>query len=122
MDTQLDGLKWIVRALAQPAHIQRKLFPSFTFPADEMILEFEQFFDPASSRYTDVWSGTLYLSLRALDEALRALSDSNDEESWLEDDGLDRPKWSEIRRLAREVIRVSGWAGDEPPPSREIEC
>ncbi|MBC7771122.1 MAG: hypothetical protein H7210_01375 [Pyrinomonadaceae bacterium] len=120
MDTQLEGLKWVVRALAQPVRVQKSLYPSFTFPAEEMVLEFEQFFEPGSSRYTDVWSGEQYLSLRALDEKFAALSGSKGEELWLDEDPLGRPEWSEIRRLAREVIRVFDWPADEPPSRRSI--
>ena len=85
-----------------------------------MILEFEQYFKPASPRYTDVWSGAQYLSLRALDEKLAALDDSKGDEFWLDDDILERSEWSEIRRQAREAIRVFDWPADEPPPSRAI--
>ena len=115
MDEQLEGLKWVVRALAQPAHVQKELFPPFVFIPDELLLEFEQFFEPDSARYTDEWSGAQYLSLRALDRKFEALDASGREELWDDQDSLDLPEWSEVRQLAREVIRAFGWPTDKPP-------
>jgi hypothetical protein len=116
MNAQLHGLQRVVRALAQPATGQRQLYPPFAFPADEMILEFEQCFELASPHHADVWSGAQYSSLRALDERFRVLHGPGYEELWLAEDSLDHPAWSEIRRLARDVIRAFGWPEDEPPP------
>jgi hypothetical protein len=118
VDKQTEGLKWVVRALAQPAHIQIKLFPSFTFPVDEMLLEFEQHFVPEASRFPDQWSGVQYLSLLALDEKFRALSEPDHEELWSDENCLERPEWTEIRRLALEVIQAFDWPAKEPPQSR----
>ena len=85
-----------------------------------MVLEFEQFFAPTSSRYTDQWTGIQYLSLKALDEKLLALSGPNHEELWIHEDCLEHPEWTEIRRLAHEVILAFNWPTDEPPPSGAI--
>ena len=116
----IDKLVWSVRALAQPASVQRKLFPSFVVVADELALEFEEHYALALAANRDLWSGDQLSKLRSLDHKLEAMSGSKNEELWLSDDYLLHAEWSVVRSLAREVLHAFGWPADEPPPSDAI--
>ena len=72
--TVIDKLIWSVRALAQPASVQRKLFPAFVVVADELALEFEEHYPPALAASRDLWSGDQLSKLRALEQRLEAMS------------------------------------------------
>ncbi|MGC4074231.1 MAG: hypothetical protein QM760_17310 [Nibricoccus sp.] len=115
-----DDLAWAVRALAQPAKIQRTLFPSFAATADELALIFEEHYQPAIARQGNTWTEIQALTLQLLDQQLTEMSGPKKEEIWVKDDCLDHADWSVVRRLANEAISAFGWPAEAPPPSDAI--
>ena len=116
----LDKLVWSVRALAQPACIQKKLFPLFVVVADELALEFEEHYAPTVTAIGHHWSRDQKSKFRALDQKLEAMSGSKKEDLWLSEDSLSHSEWSIVRSLAKEVLLAFDWPTDEPPPSTAI--
>jgi hypothetical protein len=115
------GLAWVVRALAQPAEVQEKLFPAFVSAADELVMEFEECFRPESAADSShSWTGDQLLCLRALDVKFQAMSGAGKEEVWDDDDCLNHADWIEVRHLARKAAILFGWPVNEPPPTRDV--
>ncbi|WP_437527220.1 hypothetical protein WME79_42415 [Sorangium sp. So ce726] len=104
-----------VQALAQPADVQRALFPDFVCVGDELANDFD------SARRAFL-AETLPLArpqreaLDSLDRYLDALSGEHNAEFWLDADQLSLdPRWEVIRAKARLTLVAFGWQ-DEPPP------
>jgi len=120
MKTALDKLIWSVRALAQPASLQKKLFPAFVVAADELALEFEENYSPTLSEFRARWSSIQLSKLEALDQKLETMSGSEKEDLWLSSDCLNHSEWSVVRSLAKDALLEFGWPSDQPLPSDAI--
>jgi hypothetical protein len=107
--------KWSVQALAQPADVQPRLFPSFVVVADELALDFDNWWRASESNFGNAWSLEQRRAVLALDQLLAEMSGSDKPELWLEKGCLNHPKWSEVRKLAREVLFAFGWSPGIPP-------
>lgn len=112
--------QWAVQALAQPAEIQPQLFPSFVMVPDELALDFDNWRIAFDDRYGHVWSLEQRNAVVALDELLTMMSGPDKPEYWISDGCLNHPVWSEVRRLAAEVLSVFRWPQDRPPPDRAL--
>ena len=110
----LQQFEWSVRALAQPSAVQPTLYPSFVAVADELALEFDEHYRTLD---LDRLRPLQREAVRALDDALDAMSGPDHLELW-EVEALDRPEWQHVRELARALIHVMGWSAAAPPVER----
>lgn len=103
-----------VQALAQPADVQRALFPDFVCVGDELANDldiarraFLAEAPPLASPQRD--------AIDSLDRYLDALSGEHNADFWLDADQLSLdPRWEVIRAKARLTLVAFGWP-DEPP-------
>lgn len=109
-------LMWALQALAQPATMQLKLFPSFVVVADELALEFEHWQEVAIQQVGKAWSSKQQQAMKALDQMLTEMSASP--ELWESDDCLEQPQWAAVRQLAQDVLVTFNWPIDLPPLDR----
>jgi len=120
MKTLLENLEWSVRALAQPAAVQAKLFPTFVPPAEELALTFDDYFRPALPQFRDAWTDSQIGALIRIDAMLTSMSGPGKEEIWLVGDCLSHPQWSEVRGIAAEALAAFRWSAEPPSPSDAI--
>jgi hypothetical protein len=117
-DLILQRLEWSVRALAQPAAVQRTLFPDVVGAGEELALEFDQWFREIrdSLGISDVGCRCL----DRLDEQLTRMTAQDDENLWFDDDTLARSAdWATIRALAQRTLIAMGWSSEPPPAERD---
>lgn len=111
-------LKRCVQALAQPAAVQRTLYPSFVIVGDELVLEL----DDALRGWRSEKHGATpqqFDALMKLDAYIESLSGPPNEDFWLDPLELERdPRWDEIRSLASGALAAFGWAAEVPAASR----
>lgn len=103
----LDQLARAVRVLAQPAVVQRQVYPAFVCVPDELALDV----DDALRMLGPDWRPTLEqrAAVEALDKYMIDLAGETHAEFW-EDDALDHdPRWDDVRRLARQVLDAFAW-------------
>lgn len=112
-------LEWIVRVLAQPASVQRALFPDFVGAGEEMALEFDEHLRAWRERGIDLPPSAAQ-PLADLDAQLTAMSDLRRDELWFDDDVLaSAPEWDAVRALAKRLVHAMGWSSEPPPPRRD---
>ena len=115
IDPAMQQFEWSVRALAQPAAVQLRLYPSFVEVADELALEFEEHLQRID---VDQLPPAQRDAVRALDQALEEMSGPAHAELW-EVSALDvAPEWTRLRELASQVIAAMDWSRVPPPIDR----
>lgn len=112
-------LRWAVQALVQPAEVQRALFPPFVVVADELALDFHHWWTTFERHYGHELSKEQREACEALDDLLAEMSGPKPE-LWTDEGCLNHPKWSEVRRLAANVLSAFGWPAEVPPIGRSI--
>jgi hypothetical protein len=123
-EEELEGIKqqfkWAVQALVQPADVQPTLFPSFVAVADELALDFGNWWLVFRDHFGDSCTAAQRRSAEALDELLDEMSGPGKAELWVEKGCLNHPKWSKVRELAEIVLSTFGWSADIPPAGRSL--
>ena len=109
-----------LQALAQPAEVQRALFPDFVVMPDELVLDFTEAFTSAREQSGQSWTSVQLQSLQTLDEEIALHSGSNFEEIWLVPDSLSHEVWSTFRTLAASALSEFNWPNDPPQPNGAI--
>src|SRR5690348_11404020 len=102
------------QARAQPAHVQRTLFPTFVVGADELALHFDNWRGAAEAHYGDSWSAAQRKTVTELDQLLTEMS-GDKPELWLNEGCLTHPRWTEVRQLAGAVLNAFDWQDATPP-------
>ena len=108
----LRQLEWSLQALAQPGDVQLSLFPRDVVIADELALEFDNWYRTAkqdATRYSPEQAG----ALGALDAKLQCMSGIG-KPHWSDHALCHDPEWEDIRRLARLALHVFGWKDAAP--------
>ena len=108
-------LQHALQALATDASTQITLYPAFVCVADELALTFDHWYRTVF----DLMDSTLTINqqahLQAIDQALAAMTHSNDQSLWT-DQGLQyRDEWNHIRRLSQQSLASFGWPYESPP-------
>jgi hypothetical protein len=120
LETRRQMFEWAVQALAQPAEIQRTLFPSWVVVADELALDFEHWKTTFITYYGHLLSEEQRQAIKVLDDLLDDMSGPGKPELWTDEGCLNHPKWSEVRQLAVNLLRAFGWPLEVPPIGRSI--
>ena len=105
--------QWAVQALVQPADVQPTLFPSFVVVADELALDFDNWWKAYESNFGHLCSQQQRQAVASLDHLLTEMSGPGKPELWMDEGCLSHPKWSMVRRLAADVLSARS---DGRPP------
>lgn len=122
VDSHRQRLMWSVQALAAPADVQITLYPDFVVKADELALDFENWYECARSILASGWSESQRAALAALDAKLGEMSRGGAEftaDLWLESGLASDPNWQQVRELARAALRLFSWPVERPPGAPE---
>lgn len=112
--------QWAVQALAQPADVQRALFPPFVPPAEELALDFDNWWRTYQDHFGHSLRDEQLKAVRALDDLLAEMSGPDKCELWTDAGCLNHPKWAEVRRLASDILYAFAWPNEVPPIGRSI--
>src|SRR5262245_23627157 len=102
-----NQLKWALQALAQPPDVQPTLFPDFVVVADELALEFDNWY--RATIWRDGFTTAQKSALAAVDQFLAQMSDAKNSELWQIEALINRPEWQQVRQLAVEALQSLGW-------------
>jgi len=114
------SFRWAVQALAQPAEVQQQLIPPSAAVADELALDFDNYWIAFRDHFGEMCTEKQRQAVESLNELLDAMSGPERPEIWLHDDCLNHPKWSQVRRLAENVLTAFDWPASVPPITRSI--
>jgi hypothetical protein len=118
INAKLLKLKYALQALAQSADVQLDLFPDFVRVADELALDFENWYSVFSQNNFDLTSAQKDY-LEDLDALLREMSsDRSKEELWTDSALTNRHEWKIVRDLAKRILDEFNWELDKPPFDR----
>jgi len=106
-------------ALAQPANIQKELFPNFVAIADELALNWEDALQDID-KYKDLMSDEQISSINDLDRYIESISGPQNIEFWTNDALESRPEWDKIRKLSAVIANKFMWPISPPPKSEDI--
>ena len=114
-------LKHAVQALALEAERQLALLPDHVCKADELALDFDQWFKTCTQTYReDLRAGQLD-ALQAIDRALAAMSGPRNAELWSERALREAEPWRRVRELARSALEAFNWSLEAPPTHVDVE-
>lgn len=110
-----------LNALRLPAERQRELFPPFVVVADELALDFDNWYGVVHrarqrGELAD-WPEDAVATLDELDALLTAMSETHDDELWSPEGLSQRREWGEVRRLAARILGLFHWPIEDPGPS-----
>jgi hypothetical protein len=115
MKELLQQLQWALQALALPADVQIRLYPDFVVVADELALEYNNYFAAALGNHPEQFSPTQVQALQSIDALLNEMSGSENAEQWTIDALRSHIKWAEVRILAEQALTQLGWPRNVPP-------
>ncbi len=112
--------KRCLQALAQPAEVQRALFPEFAAVGDELALEFDDALRVFRAQFPNVRPEQTN-AVDALDQYLEICSKNQTETFWCDNDQLgSAAEWQHLRTLAARALSTFGWDSDPPPPNGAV--
>src|SRR5690606_21123265 len=113
----INQLKWSVQALALEAKEQVSCFPSFVVVTDELLLEFDNWYNAALANFPDFFSQEQQVVLMKLNAHLDSHSIQDEFKSEIEE--LEQYTfWAVLRALAKDVLRIMDWEQGIPPRGR----
>jgi hypothetical protein len=119
MTNALEQLKYSIQALALPADIQLSLFPDFVCKADELALDFDNWWQTVLNQEITLTSRQLVL-LSKLDNLLGKMSGTSNEALWTETSLRTNENWTAVRELAQATLEAFGWSLEVPPSNKSI--
>lgn len=117
--TQLQRLQHAVQALAMPSELQLALFPRHSCVADELALDFDNWYGAVRGNSIIELTLEQRVSLENLDALLMKMTSRKTPELWT-DAALDRSEeWEDVRTLAKSVLLAFGWEEGPPPKTKD---
>ena len=112
------ALRRALQALAQPASMQRRLFPEFSSVGDELARVFATAIraaelEPQHDSSHDAGHDHARSVCLEIEACFVAHGGAGNADFW---DDLDHPRWEELRGLARRALALHGWPTHEPRP------
>jgi len=92
---------------------QATLFPDFVCLGDELVIEFDEAYEPFKT--DEAISIQQSSALADLDSFLEEHSGEQFERLYLSADGLREPEWNDIRSFAEKVLVTFNWPKVVPP-------
>jgi hypothetical protein len=111
-----NQIMWSVQALACPAEVQLKLFPDFTHKPDELVLDFDNWYQATKCRDDVGMTPDKLASLAVLDSFMEKMQPERFDEEFV----ITGEDWAQLRDLARQTLDVCGWLLEAPPMDRAI--
>lgn len=102
------ALRRALQALAQPAAVQRALFPEFSAVGDELARVFD-----FAQRSADPRNKAELDAAQRIEDLFLEHGGAGHADFW---DDLEHPRWEELRHLASRALRVHGWPPHKPTP------
>lgn len=112
----LTQMKWALQALAQQPAIQLTLFPEYVVVADELALDFDNWY--GATKWRECFTAPQRATLEAVDDLLDQMTLARDPELWTEKALTERPEWREARELAQQALKSLDWEFGAPPRYR----
>ena len=110
----MHRLMQAVQALAQPADVQLSLFPDFVCKADELALDFDNFWKCAKGNDGERLTARQIDMLDAIAFALDTMNGAANAALWTDDALREDSRWERIRGDARTTLVAFGWPNEVP--------
>lgn len=111
-----NQIMWSVQALACPAGVQLKLFPDFTHKPDELVLDFENWYQATKWRDDVGMTSKKLEALAVLDSFMEEMPPERFDEKFV----IAGEDWEQLRDLARQTLAVCDWPLEAPPMDRAV--
>lgn len=111
----LTRLKHSLQLLAIPADQQLNLLPDFIVKADEMALDFSNWYEAAVGNFGHGFKPSQIAALKSIDDLLEKMSGEKNAEYWTDEAVRSGNQWAEVRLLAKKALDEFGWRLEEPP-------
>jgi hypothetical protein len=117
----LANLRYSLQILAaEPRNqIDHFLPPGFTFVADEMALDFDNWSKAVGSYWRLTEEQTL--RLKGLHDVLDMMSGEANADLWTVHELTDNPQWNMVRSLAQMALKSFDWPLETPPREQYID-
>jgi hypothetical protein len=117
MDADRDWLRRSLREqlelLAAPGDQALASVPEGCVKADELALDFDNFYQAYMSNFASELSPDAREALRAIDESLDRMSGPENAELWTDEAVVTHPAWSDLRRQAARALELFGAVAGE---------
>jgi hypothetical protein len=114
----LTHLRQALQALALPAESQLRLLPDFAEDVDDLVLNFDHWWEAASVGHGADLTTAQADALRAIERLLDDMSGQRNARLWTRTAVRDDVLWSRLREVAQAALRAFGWELDVPPDAR----
>lgn len=111
-----NQIMWAVQALACTSEVQLKLFPDFTHKPDELVLDFDNWYQATKWRDDVGMTPEKLRSLEVLDSYIAAMPPKRFDEEFV----IHGQDWARLRDLARETLEACDWPLETPPLDRAV--
>ena len=111
--------KWSLQALALEANDQLKSFPDFVVVTDELLLEFDNWYQVAIGNFPESFSDDQKTVLNQINLFIDKLP-REDLTITIKEELETSKFWQELRILAREALLKFNWTSEIPPLERVI--
>ncbi|WP_216328466.1 hypothetical protein [Deinococcus aestuarii] len=114
-DVTLRYLGDAVRALAQPALVQKELCAENPLAGDELAVDFEAWYEPAvRNGLLSDWLAEQREAIEQVDALLTKMASLNDMGLWTQEALETSPWWEKMRVVARRLLIAVGWSLERP--------
>jgi hypothetical protein len=117
-ERSLDQLRWSLQALALPADAQLSLFPPFAVTADELALDFDDWWKTATQH--NAFTADQLSALASVANILSEMSRARDDNLWDDSALAQHPQWQKLREVARKALEACRWDCGTPPSDRAV--
>lgn len=116
MDRQsiINQLKWSIQKLSLEADDQLASFPDFVIVTDELLLEYDDWYNVAIKNYPDFFSDEQINILKKINLFIEELP-KEDLNLSVVDELRTYQFWKDLRMLAREALQKFNWTSETPP-------
>jgi hypothetical protein len=110
----MERLRHVLQALAAGADAQTELLPEFACEADELALEFDNWFKEALAKYRGEMSAEQIAALEEVDRLLDEMAGPHRTNLWSKTALREDRRWSRARVLAHAALERFGWPTSLP--------
>ena len=96
--------------LASPGFIALSQVPEDSHKADEMALEFDNFYQAYIQNFGHELSEQQRSELALVDDLLSTMSESPDSQLWTDESVRSDPAWQRVRSASASALNTLGWA------------
>ena len=115
--TVINQLKYAIQALSLEADDQLKSFPEFVVVTDELLLEYDNWYNVSTRNYPDCFSDDQIKVLKRISSFFEELPQEDFKLSIAEE--LETVQfWTDLRSLARDALQKFNWTSEIPPHNR----